>query len=281
MSEHISPTPMIRRLERPENGRVLAGVCAGLGHYFELNPAFFRLGFVVLTLLGGTGVLVYLAALLVIPSEDKEQSIVEQVVAERREHPGPLVALAVVAFAVIALLCNVTVWPAVGGGWVLLLAAGLAVLWASRGQHRASRLLRLLLGLAALTVAVVAAAIAVAFSWFDVSFDNGVGNRTYAPATPTALQSSYHLGVGRMRLDLSALPAGTNRHVDARVDVGHLIVVLPRDAGVTVHAHAKAGDLNVLGEHTDGRNVDLTVGGGRLTVDAHVGAGDVEVERAQ
>lgn len=281
MSEHISPTPLIRRLERPERGRVLAGVCAGLGHYFELNPAFFRLGFVVLTLLGGTGVLVYLAALLVIPSEDKEQSIVEQVIAERREHPGPLVALAVVAFALIALLCNVNVWPAVGGGWVILLAAGLAVLWASRGQRRAGRLLRLVLGLAALAVAVVVAAIAVAFSWFDVSLGNGVGHRSYTVATPPGLQSSYHLGVGRMRVDLSALPQGTDRHVDARVDLGHLLVVLPRNARVTVHAHANAGDLTVLGEHTDGRDVELTVGGGQLTVDASVGAGKIEVERAQ
>ena len=272
---------LIRRLERPENGRVLSGVCAGLGRYFELNPAFFRLGFVVLTLLGGTGVLVYLAALLVIPSEDKEQSIVEQVVAERREHPGPLVALAVVAFAVIALLCNVTVWPAVGGGWVLLLAAGLAVLWASRGQRRASRLLRVAVGFVVLALAVIVAAIVVAFSWFDVSFDNGVGHRSYTVATPAGLQSSYHLGVGRMRLDLSALPPATDRHVDVRVDVGHLLVVLPPAARVTVHAHANAGDLNVLGEHTDGRDVDLDVGNGQLIVDATVGAGKLEVERAQ
>jgi phage shock protein PspC (stress-responsive transcriptional regulator) len=281
MSEHISPTPLIRRLERPENGRVLAGVCVGLGRYFELNPAFFRLGFVVLTLLGGTGVLVYLAALLVIPSEGKDQSVVEQVIAERREHPGPLIALAVVAFAVIALLSHASVWPAIGGGWILLLAAGLAVLWATRGQRRVSRLLRVVLGLTALAVAVVVAAIAVAFSWFNVSFDNGVGHRSYAVATPDRLQSSYHLGVGRMRLDLSALPRTTDRHVDARVDVGHLLVVLPHDVPVTVHAHATAGDIDVLGEHTDGHDVALTVGNGQLTLDASVGAGQIEVERAR
>jgi phage shock protein PspC (stress-responsive transcriptional regulator) len=260
---------------------MLGGVCAGLGHYFELNPAFFRLGFVVLSLLGGTGILVYLAALLVIPAEGKEQSVAEQVIAERRERPGPLVALAIVAFAAIAILCNVTLWPAIGGGWVVILLAGLALLWASRGQRTASRLLRLVLGLVAVGIAVVVAAIVVAFSWFDVSFDNGVGDRTYAPAFASTVKSDYHLGIGRMVVDLSALPKTADRHIDARVDVGHLIVLLPSQARVTVHAHAKAGDLNVLGEHTDGRNVDLTTGTGQLTVDASVGAGKVEVERAR
>jgi phage shock protein PspC (stress-responsive transcriptional regulator)/uncharacterized membrane protein (Fun14 family) len=211
MSEYTTPTPLIRRLERPTNGRMLGGVCAGLGHYFELNPAFFRLGFVVLTLLGGTGILVYLAALLVIPSEGKEQSIVEQVIAERRDRPGPLIALAIVAVAAIALLSHATVWPTIGGGWILVLAAGLAILWASRGQKRASRLLRLLVGLTAVALATLVAAIVVAFSWFDVSFDNGVGDRTYTPATAAAVHSDYHLGVGRMLVDLSALPATSSR----------------------------------------------------------------------
>jgi phage shock protein PspC (stress-responsive transcriptional regulator) len=281
MSEHITPTPLIRRLERPTDGRIFAGVCAGLGRYFELNPAFFRLGFVVLTLLGGTGVLVYLAALLVVPSEDKEQSIVEQVIAERKERPGPLVALAAIAIAAIALLSHATVWPAIGGGWILVLLAGLAVLWASRGQRRASRLLRLAFGLLAVAIAAVVAAVVVAFSWFNVSFDNGVGDKRYVVATASSIQPSYHLGVGRMLVDLSQLPQGTDRHVDARVDVGHLIVLLPQDVRVTVHAHAKVGDLNVLGDHLSGRNVDVTTGTGTLSIDASVGAGKIEVERQQ
>ena len=54
---------------------MVAGVSGGLGRYFDLNPAVFRLGFVILTLLGGAGILVYLAAILVIPTEGEEQSI--------------------------------------------------------------------------------------------------------------------------------------------------------------------------------------------------------------
>ena len=36
---------------------MVAGVCGGLGRYFDVNPAFYRVGFVVLALLGGAGIL--------------------------------------------------------------------------------------------------------------------------------------------------------------------------------------------------------------------------------
>ena len=69
MSENITHTPSTKRLERSSSDRVIAGVSGGLGRYFDLNPTFFRLGFVVLTLLGGAGILIYLAAVLVLPDE--------------------------------------------------------------------------------------------------------------------------------------------------------------------------------------------------------------------
>src|ERR1700685_1076827 len=53
MSEHITHPAAVRRLERPTSDRRIAGVAGGLGRYFDLNPSFFRIGFVVLTLLGG------------------------------------------------------------------------------------------------------------------------------------------------------------------------------------------------------------------------------------
>ena len=83
---------------------LIAGVSGGLGRYFELNPAVFRLGFVVLTLLGGAGILVYLAAVLVIPREGSEQSIAAQVLAERRDRPWPVVGLGLAGVALLLLL---------------------------------------------------------------------------------------------------------------------------------------------------------------------------------
>ena len=56
-----------RRLTRPREGRWLGGVAAGLAAYFDLSPTIYRIAFVALALAGGTGVLLYIAAWLVIP----------------------------------------------------------------------------------------------------------------------------------------------------------------------------------------------------------------------
>src|SRR3954463_2585640 len=93
MSEHTLNPPSIKRLERTRTDKVLAGVASGLGRYFDLTPAVFRLGFVVLTLLGGAGILVYIAAVLVMPKEGDDRSMAEEILADRREHPARLVAL--------------------------------------------------------------------------------------------------------------------------------------------------------------------------------------------
>ena len=58
MSEHTTHIPETRRLERSHSDRMLAGVSGGLARYFEIHPAIFRVGFVVLTLLGGAGLLI-------------------------------------------------------------------------------------------------------------------------------------------------------------------------------------------------------------------------------
>jgi phage shock protein PspC (stress-responsive transcriptional regulator) len=59
-----------RRLLRSREDRVIGGVAGGLGRYFNVDPVFFRVGFVVSAFLGGLGILLYLAALLFVPSED-------------------------------------------------------------------------------------------------------------------------------------------------------------------------------------------------------------------
>jgi phage shock protein PspC (stress-responsive transcriptional regulator) len=58
-----------RRLTRSSSDRVLGGVAGGLGRYFDIDPIIFRIGFVVLTIAGGAGVLAYLAAWLLVPAD--------------------------------------------------------------------------------------------------------------------------------------------------------------------------------------------------------------------
>ena len=119
---HIAPP----RLERSGSDRMLAGVAGGLGAYFELHPAVFRVSFVVLTLMGGAGILIYLAAALVMPEEGREDSVATA--ALRRRRPWVLVVLGLAAVVPLALLSEVPVWPQ-GDAWPFLLIAGALALW--------------------------------------------------------------------------------------------------------------------------------------------------------
>ena len=55
-----------RQLERPQD-RVIAGVCHGLGDYFEIDPVVIRILFIILTVAGGAGILAYLILWIVMP----------------------------------------------------------------------------------------------------------------------------------------------------------------------------------------------------------------------
>lgn len=274
MSEHITHPPQIKRLERSSSGRVIAGVSSGLGRYFEINPAVFRLGFVVLTLLGGAGVLVYLAAILVVPAEGTDNSIAAQVLAERRDRPWPVVGLGLAGVALILLLARAQV--AAGAGWVVVLIAGLVILWASRREKRRSRILIALASLLALAVVAVCTAVVAAFAAFNVSLGDGIGDRTYAPGTLSA-QTTYHLGIGKLEVDLSRIdPAGAHQ-VKAHVGIGELRIVVPNKADVRVNAHVKAGRVYVFGNRSDST---VRSGSGQFEIDANVGAGRIDVVRA-
>jgi phage shock protein C len=69
-----------RTLERKRSGRIIAGVCAGLGAYLGVDANVIRLAFALATILGFLGVLAYLVAWAVIPEEGERASIVEQLV---------------------------------------------------------------------------------------------------------------------------------------------------------------------------------------------------------
>src|SRR5215210_6518800 len=96
-TEHLNPEHLnTKRLERSRDDRMIAGVAGGLARYFDIHPAFYRVGFVVLTLLGGAGILIYAAAALVIPDEGREDSIASQALRERKERPWALIGVALV-----------------------------------------------------------------------------------------------------------------------------------------------------------------------------------------
>ena len=129
-------------------------------------------------------------------------------------------------------------------------------------------------------VAVVLGIALAAASVAQPSLDAGIGDRTWKPTG----SASYRLGIGEATLDLrnAIVPETGATTITARVDVGHLIVIIPTDARVSVHTFAKLGDLHVLELDTNGHSVsrDLIVGPEgppQVIVDASVRLGQVEV----
>jgi phage shock protein C len=73
-----------RRLYRLRQGRMVAGVCAGLARYLGVDATIVRLVFAVLSIFGGTGVLLYLIAWAVVPEEGDGASLLENVMNKNR-----------------------------------------------------------------------------------------------------------------------------------------------------------------------------------------------------
>src|SRR5208283_2636703 len=76
--------PGEQRLRRGGPGRMLAGVALGLADYFDVDPTIVRIGFVVLACLGGLAVPLYLAGWLLIPDEESDLSVAEELLARER-----------------------------------------------------------------------------------------------------------------------------------------------------------------------------------------------------
>jgi phage shock protein PspC (stress-responsive transcriptional regulator) len=67
-------------LRRSYTDRMLGGVAGGLARYFGVDTMIVRIAFVVLTLVGGAGIPLYLAGLLLIPDEGSDQSIAASII---------------------------------------------------------------------------------------------------------------------------------------------------------------------------------------------------------
>lgn len=88
MNENTEPTdtPTHRRLTRTREGRMITGVCSGAAAYFGVDATIVRVVLAVLTVLtSGAGILVYVAATLIVPEEGKDASIAQELI-DRQTH---------------------------------------------------------------------------------------------------------------------------------------------------------------------------------------------------
>lgn len=60
---------MKKRLYKSNNEKVFVGVCGGIAEYFDIDPTLVRLLWVILLMMGGSGILAYIIAAIIIPNE--------------------------------------------------------------------------------------------------------------------------------------------------------------------------------------------------------------------
>ena len=304
------PPPPPRRLTRTSRDRVIGGVCGGIGRYFGIDPTLVRIGFVALALLGGTGLVVYAAALLLVPLDEEGAAVP----ASPRERATAIAIAAAVVFAALVL----GGFGFFFGGALVPLAflalAGLAVWWLVSGERpggspgdvarRAALGVALLIACGALAVAsffasgmgggvvvagiviaVGAALVAAAFvAAADIDLDGGFGERRERPATLAELRQGYQLGAGELVVDLREidLPAG-DHPLRVRVGAGHALVLVPEDVCVASSADIGIGAVSIFDQTSGGIDVDWSdgrrarPGNARLVLEGDIGVGLLEV----
>ncbi len=212
-------------LTRARDGRWLAGVCAGLARHRTLPVRLVRIAFGVSALVGGVGVLIYLACWLIIPTDtdDGTRAAGTRGIVVLAQGCAACVGLATLAalgaaatifgfgwvvlvIAAVVLLAALATWPRVGAGWTLLPIAALVLP----------------------SLAMAAGGVRIDPESRDVAV---------APRSVAAIpHAGYNSGLGSLLVDLrhTAFPATGN--ITLRIDAGirRTIVALPTKRCVLV-----------------------------------------------
>ena len=118
-----------RRLTRSNDDRMIAGVCGGIARHLGVDPTLVRLAAVVLAVLGGSGVVAYLLAWLVIP-DDRSGEAVAGSFSTQSGNPAWVVGLVLVGLGLVAFVSPFGHHgDREGLVPLLLVAGGLALLW--------------------------------------------------------------------------------------------------------------------------------------------------------
>jgi phage shock protein C len=89
----LPPPPQsraLRRIRRSDDDRMIAGVAGGIAEHFDVDPGSVRLAFAALAVFGGSGLLFYLIAWIVIPAEDEPAYAESTVGQTATDEPEPV-----------------------------------------------------------------------------------------------------------------------------------------------------------------------------------------------
>jgi phage shock protein PspC (stress-responsive transcriptional regulator) len=142
------PPPATRPpLVRSRSDRKVAGVAGGIATYLGIDPLILRIVVVVLTLFGGSGLLLYAAGWLLIPDEGEEHSEIERLVGRDRTRGPSVGAIIVTVVGLIILVTSLGLGAAFGHGWwfggpdlwpLIVVGAIVALVWYARRDQTPS-----------------------------------------------------------------------------------------------------------------------------------------------
>ena len=132
----LTQTQVAPRLYRSNSQRVVAGVCGGLGEYFAVDPVWFRIGFVVLALGGGSGILIYLLMWLIV--QPRPDGHVGPATARGSVTGAAVIGVVFMVVGTIALVNTIAPWLGQYFWPVVFVLGGLALLIGglNRDSHR-------------------------------------------------------------------------------------------------------------------------------------------------
>ena len=113
-----------KRLERDCRNKVIGGVCSGLGNYFDMDPAFWRVLFCLLFFFGCSGLLIYVILWIVMPSKDYTKAEIindtntENMTESRNKRGSMIAGLTLIGIGALSLISRYvprftwrTAWP--------------------------------------------------------------------------------------------------------------------------------------------------------------------------
>ena len=110
---------------RRRKGHKVAGVCSGFGARYDIDPTLIRVAFVVATIFGGSGILLYVAAVIAMPSEPKGTMNTE---VRRSRRKGKPWGLSPIVMIIIAAIVVASTFGSGGDAWSSGWLAGTALM---------------------------------------------------------------------------------------------------------------------------------------------------------
>ena len=276
------------QLRRSRDDKVLGGVAGGLAEYTGIDALLWRVGAIALTVVAGSGVVVYALLWLLMPSAPAgppAAAVEKEPRGPRSPVPGVTLAVLLIVLGVVALVDQLTdadLGPRGYLGSALLVVGAGLVVGAVTGVGRGAKT-----GLIAVGV-LLTAALALSSTVHLPSGD--VGDRTYRPLTATAVQPRYEVGLGDLTVDLSDVDlTGLSGPIAVTIEAGagDVDVLVPASADVQVTVDNGIGEAELFDQDGVDRGFFPGTGPAAWTGDddpefvltISSGLGDVEVSR--